>query len=718
MVERREMSEEKSSIRELSQLELFFRPRSVAVIGVSASRGRIGHEILRSIVEGGYDGKVFPVTISAKEILGLRCYESVLQIPEPVDLAVYALPSNLAPQIMEECGVKGVKNVIIVSGGFKEVGGSNIDLETEVVRIAKKYGMRVIGPNCIGVFDGKSRFDTFFQSYERMVRPPHGPLSFITQSGTYGVAFLEEAAEEGIGVSKMVSFGNKADVDEADLIRFLGEDDDTKVIAIYMEAVVNGRRFVQAVSEVSAKKPIVILKSGRTSLGVRAAQSHTGWLAGSYQVAKSIFKQAGIVVAEDFEELYDCAKALALQPLPKGRRVGMLTNGAGMTVSACDAAEQRGILVGTYSDETRKKLVEALPKYALVREVVDLTGSATSKEYKITMEHLLSDENIDLLMPFFVFQDTPLDEGILDVLPEMKRYGKPILGVYSRGIYGREVAKKLQQRGIPFYRSPERAIAVAASMIWLNEYRSTLEKRSLNKRAERPVVAEEHELISRALRSGRKILLEHEGKMLLKEYGIPVTEGRLARNEHEAEETAESIGYPVVLKIVSPDIIHKSDVGGVVIGLRDRDEVKTGYRTIIQNVRRNRPEALVEGVLVQKMAPQGLEVIVGGVKNEEFGQVVMFGLGGIFVELMRDVTFRQAPITDFEALEMIREIRGYPVLRGLRGQPPVKEEAIAEILTKLSQLLIEQPRIKEIDLNPVFAYQDSAIAADVRILLE
>ncbi|MEM3905874.1 MAG: acetate--CoA ligase family protein, partial [Nitrososphaerota archaeon] len=622
---------EEDSGKSLSQLELFFRPSSVAVIGVSTMRGKIGHEILRSIVDGGYQGKIYPVTISAKEILGLKCYESVLQIPEPVDLAVYALPSNLAPKIIEECGQKGVKNIIIVSGGFKEVGGSNVDLESEVVKIARRYGMRIIGPNCIGVFDGKSRFDTFFQSHERMVRPPHGPLSFITQSGTYGVAFLEEAAEDGVGVSKMVSFGNKADVDEADLVRYLGADEDTRVIAIYMEAVVNGRRFIEAVSEVAAKKPIVILKSGRTSLGVKAARSHTGWLAGSYQVARSIFKQAGIVVAEDFEEMYDCAKALALQPLPRGRRVGMLTNGAGMTVSACDAAEQRGIFVGTYSEETKKKLEEALPKFALVREVVDLTGSATSKEYKITMESLLSDDGIDLVMPFFVFQDTPLDEGIIDVLPEMQRYGKPILGVYSRGIYGREVARKLQMRGIPFYRSPERAVAVASHMMWLSEYRATLDKRAIIKTPEpatRP--GETHKLISSALREGRNLLLEHEGKELLRSYGIPVAESSLSKNEEEAAELAESMGYPVVLKIVSQDIIHKSDVGGVVVGLNDREEVKKAYRTILENVKKKASGSRISGILVQRMAPQGLEVIVGGIRDEEFGPVVMFGLGGIF----------------------------------------------------------------------------------------
>lgn len=703
---------------ELKQLDLFFRPSSVAVVGASSVKGKIGYEIVRSLVEGGFKGDIYPVTLRAKEILGLKCYERVSEIPGPVDLAVYALPSRLAPQIIEECGAKGVRNIVIVSGGFKEVGGEYRDLESEVVAIARRYGMRIIGPNCIGVFDGVSRFDTFFQPSERMSRPKAGPLSIISQSGTYGIAFLEAAIDDGIGVSKMVSYGNKADVDEADLIRYLGADESTKVIAIYMEAVGNGRRFLEALREVSPRKPIVILKTGRTQTGVRAAQSHTGWLAGSYEVAKAAFRQAGVVVADTIEELYDLAKGLALQPLPKGRRVGMVTNGAGLSVVACDLSEPLGYQVGTYTEATRRRLEEALPGYALVRDVIDLTGSATTQDYRLSMEALLEDEGVDLLMPFFVFQDSPLGEDIVEVLPEMQRYGKPILGGHAGGAYSRRLANQLHDAGIPLYPSADRVARVAAAMMDLYEFRESLDRRWAEARPTKPEVSARAErLVAVARSAGRKLLLEHEGKELVSAYGIPVAESRLARSEAEAVELAEALGGPVVLKVVSPDVLHKSDVGGVKVGLKDGGQVRAAYQAIIQAVRSKVPDARLEGILVQRMAPAGLEVIIGGLKDREFGPVVMFGLGGIFVEAIRDVAFRVAPLTRFEALEMIGEIRGRRVLEGARGAPPVDKEALADILVKLGDLLVDRGEVVEVDLNPVFAYPKGAVAADVRVLL-
>jgi len=701
----------------LKQLDLFFRPKSVAVIGASVKRGKIGHEIVRSLVEGNFRGDVYPVTLRADKILGLDCFKKVSDIPGGIDLVVYALPSKLAPLIIDECGRKGVRNVIIVSGGFKEMGGELRDLEAEIVSIARRYGIRIIGPNCIGVFDGDSRLDTFFQPNERMQRPLAGPISFITQSGTYGVAFLEMAAEENIGISKMVSYGNKADVDEADLIRYLGLEENTKVIAVYMEAVSNGKRFLEAAMEVAPRKPIVIMKSGRTNLGVEVARSHTGWLAGSYEVAKAAFEQIGVVVVETFEELYDCAKGLALQPLPKGRRIGMITNGAGLTVVASDAAEKMRIHVGAYSDRTKKKLIESLPGYVLVRKVVDLTGSATSQDYEISMEALLEDPQIDLLMPAFVFQDSPLDEGILEVLPRMKKFGKPILCMYSGGPYSRRLASMFHEQGIPFFTLADRAMRVADAMMQLNEYSSSLPER-FEGYAEigAEVVETGDRIIEKALYRHRQLLLEHEGKALLKKYGVPVAESVLARSEEEALKAVGCLGFPLVLKIVSPDVIHKSDVGAVLVGMRDEAAVREGYRTIQEIARKI--SAKLEGVLIQRMAPQGTEVIVGGVLDREFGPIVMFGLGGIFVEVLKDVEFRRAPITRLEAHEMIHEINGYPILRGVRKQPPADEEALADILVRVSKLMVDQPKIREIDLNPVFVYEKGATVADVRVILE
>jgi acyl-CoA synthetase (NDP forming) len=702
----------------LKQLDLFFRPKSVAIIGASAVRGKIGHEIVRSLVEGGFRGKIYPITLRTAEILGFKCYENISSVVDEVDLAVYALSSRLAPSIIDECGRKGVKDIVIVSGGFKEVGGEFKDLEAEVVTISRQYGMRIIGPNCIGVFDGNSRFDTFFQPYERMPRPSAGPISMISQSGTYGVAFLEAANEDHIGISKMVSYGNRADVDEADLIRYLGQDEDTKVIAIYMEAVTNGRRFLEAVKEVAPNKPIVVMKVGRTTLGVRTAQSHTGWLAGSYEVAQAAFKQFGLIVAENFEELYDIAKGLALQPLPRGRRVGMVTNGMGFAVAACDTGEPKGMRVGTYTEDTRRKLVGTLPSYVVARDIVDLTGSATSQDYSISMEALLKDSQIDLLMPSFVFQDSPLDEGILTVLPQMKRFGKPILCGHTGGSYSRRLVWSFQNESIPFYTTGDRAAKVAAAMMWLSEYRASLsEKAKDNLRVGNEALEYGKHLTEIALSHGRHLLLEHEGKALLKKYDLPVAESLLAKSEDEAAKAASQLGFPVVLKIVSPDVIHKSDVGGVLVGLQDEASVREGYWTILKHVEAVLSGVDVQGVLVQRMAPQGIELVAGGVRDREFGPVVMFGLGGIFVEVFKDVVFRLAPIMNFEALEMVHEIKGFSILKGFRGRPPADENALAEILQGISNIMVDQANIKEIDLNPVFSYKRGAIVADARVIL-
>lgn len=445
-------------------LDYFFKARSVAVVGASTRPGKIGHEILRSLVEGEYRGKVYPVNPKADEILDLKCYKSVSEIPAEVDLAVLSIPPRAVPGVIEDCGEKDVKAIVIVSGGFKEVGPEGEELERKSVEIARKYGIRIIGPNCIGVFDGDSRLDTFFQSRERMMRPPKGNIAFLTQSGTFGCAFLEWAAEDGIGISKFVSYGNRADVNEADLIRYLGQDQETRVIAIYTESISHGRSFMEACLEVSRIKPIVVLKSGRTEQGSRAAVSHTGSMAGSYEVVSAAFKQCGAIEVKTFEELYDVSKALSMLPFAAGPRIAMVTNGAGPCVMAVDEIVQRGMYLAEYSEKTRKELRKRLPSYAIVGNPVDLTGSATMKDYEISMQLLLEDMEVDILMLFFVFQDTPLEDEIVEVVRDMKEYGKPILAVACGGPYTKKQSKELQKRGIPVFSSPERAVAAAHAL--------------------------------------------------------------------------------------------------------------------------------------------------------------------------------------------------------------------------------------------------------------
>jgi len=459
-----------------SGLDAFFKARSVAVIGASSKPGKIGHEILRNLALYEYKGRVYPVNPKADEILGLKCYPSVLDIPDEVDLAVIAVSSELTPKVVEECGRKGVKAIVIVSGGFKELGGRYRQIEEEVVKTARRYGMRIIGPNCIGIFDGETRIDTFFQSRERMLRPPKGPISFMTQSGTFGCTMLEWAAESGIGMSKFVSYGNRCDVDEADLIRYFAEDPDTKVIAIYLEGLSDGRKFMEVAREVSPKKPIVVLKAGRTEAGSKAALSHTGWLAGSAAIYDAAFKQCGVIQAVNFEELFDMAKALALQPPAEGPRVAMVTNGAGPCVMAADALVERGLKLAEYEPVTLEKLRAELPPYCVPGNPVDLTGSATSRDYEVAMRALLEDPNVDLLMPFFVFQDTPLDEGIIGVVAEMREYGKPIVCCAAGGPYTREQVRKLEELGVPVYPIPERAVAAAYALVAYGEVRRKARK--------------------------------------------------------------------------------------------------------------------------------------------------------------------------------------------------------------------------------------------------
>jgi acetyl coenzyme A synthetase (ADP forming)-like protein len=449
----------------IEQLDKFFKAGSVAVIGASSKPKKIGYEILRNLSQYDYKGRVYPINPKADKILNLKCYTSIQDVPDEIDLVVIAVSSVYTPQILEECGQKSVRACVIVSGGFKELGKEHAKIEEETLEIAKKYGIRIIGPNCIGIFDSETKIDTFFQSHDRMLRPQAGPVAFITQSGTFGATMLEWIAESELGISKFVSYGNRSDVDEADLIRYLNVDHDTKVITIYLESVGNGRKLVDAAKEALHTKPIVVLKSGRTELGSKSALSHTGQLAGSYAVCEGVFKQTGLIMAENLEELFDMTKALATQPIARGNRVAMVTNGAGPCVMAVDECVKRKIGLSEFKEETVKKLKSVLPSYCIVGNPVDLTGSATAHEYELTMEILLKDSNVDLLMPFFVFQDTPLDEKILDIIPEFQKYGKPIVCCASGGAYTKKQSKILEKKGVPVYPIPERAVAAAYSLI-------------------------------------------------------------------------------------------------------------------------------------------------------------------------------------------------------------------------------------------------------------
>jgi len=446
-------------------LDVFFEARSIAVIGASREPGKIGHEILRSLIDGGFRGNIYPVNPKYSEVLGLKCFNSVLSIPDDVELAVLAIPARIIPRVVEECGLKGVKGVVVISGGFSESGGVGVKLQSELVSIARKYGIRVIGPNCIGIFNPYTRIDTFFQSYERMLRPSKGNVAFLTQSGTYGCTVLEWLALDGIGLSKFVSYGNMCDVDEAELLSYLGDDDKTRVIAFYMESVKSGRRFIDVAARVSRFKPIIVLKAGRTEAGSRAVMSHTGNLAGRYEVVKAAFRKAGIIQVQDIEELFDTIKIFSLCPPPRGDGLAMITNGAGPCVMASDAASELGVKLSQYSNSIRERLRKSLPPYALIGNPVDLTGSATLRDYLTASEILLEDPNVNVLALFFVFQDTPLEDEVVYEVPKLRRYGKPIVALASGGPYTIKQARRLQEGGIPVFPTPERLIRAVKNFI-------------------------------------------------------------------------------------------------------------------------------------------------------------------------------------------------------------------------------------------------------------
>lgn len=447
-----------------SSLASFFKAKSVAVIGASATPGKIGHEILRSISQYDYRGKVYPINPGSETILDLKCYPSIIDVPEKIDLAVLTTPAKLAPMIVEQCGLNGVKALVIVSGGFKETG--NEDIEKDTISTAQKFGIRIIGPNCIGVFDGHSRLDTFFQSHERMLRPNGGQLAFITQSGTFGTTILEWAAERGVGISKFVSYGNRCDVDEGDLIEFFSQDDETSIIGIYAEGMGNGRKLYDAARKITRSKPIVILKTGKTELGSKAAKSHTGWLAGSYDIARAAFEQSGMIISENIEQLFDVIRALSTQPLPTASNVVMVTNGAGPCVMAADQLAKRSMNIAQLSESTFSELTSKLPPYCFVSETtVDLTGSATSSNYGSALHILAKDPAVGIMMPFFVFQDTPLDEGIVEVLMDVKKLGKPMICCAAGGSYTRTMTSRIEAIGIPVYDTGERAADAAYALV-------------------------------------------------------------------------------------------------------------------------------------------------------------------------------------------------------------------------------------------------------------
>ncbi len=701
-------------------LKSIFSPKSIAVIGASTREDSIGRALFSNILFSGYTGIVYPVNPKARGILGVRAYRSVWDIPGEVDLAVVIVPSEHVPGVIEECGEKGVKGAIIITVGFKETGKKGAELEKNIVEISNKHSISLIGPNCLGVIntDPEISFNATFVSS----MPKPGNIAFISQSGALGVAALEYAREKNIGLSKFFSIGNKADITENDLLAALNDDPKTDVILLYLEDLTDPKEFLELARETtgggSTSKPILVIKSGRTLEGARAASSHTGALSSSDEAYDSLFDQCGVLRVETIEELFNYAMAFATQPLPKGNRIGIVTNAGGFGIIATDVAVRHGLNLATFEKKTTENLKNGLPPTANINNPVDIIGDAKAERYSLALESVLADKNVDgailIATPPPMISMKNITTAISEVI---LKQSKPVMACCMGVTDISDSLKILDDKNIPHYNFPEAAARSLANLSsyaqWQSRIKTEIQKfTDVNKKK---VI----EIIAHAKSENRTFLPEPEAHEILKAYGFPVLESHLAADEAECIRCAEEIGYPVALKIVSPDVLHKIDVGGVKINIRTEADLKQGYREILASVKKAHPKANVWGIFVQKMAQKGKETIIGMNRDPHFGAMLMFGMGGVYVEALKDVTFRIAPIRELSAHHMVRNIRGYKLLEGVRGEKPSDIDSIAECLQRLSQLVTDFEEIIELDINPFIVNEQGrgAKVIDARILI-
>lgn len=700
-----------------NDLKLILAPRSVAVIGASAREDSVGRAVFANILFSGYRGIVYPVNPRVKSILGVRTYPTILDIPDEVDLAVVIVPNIAVKKVIEECGAKGVRGAVVITAGFREIGAEGTRLEKEMVEVARKHSISIIGPNCVGIINTDPQI-SLNATFARPFTPRPGPIAFVSQSGAFGVAALEYARKKDIRLSKFISVGNKADVNENTLLPALMDDEQTRVILLYLEDLVNPAEFLELCREIGEKKPILVIKSGRTIAGAKAASSHTGALAGSDEIYNAFFTQAGVIRVESLEELFDCGLTFATQPPPKSNRVAIITNAGGPGIVATDTIIRQGARLSSLDERTKEKLARVLPPTAALENPVDLIGDAKEDRYESALRIVLEDDAVDgavIICTPTVFTNL---EAIAQIIRNtVPRYGKPVTVCFMGTEDIERAAQILEESGIPHYVFPEIAAKVMAR---LTQYGWWV-KRPLTgiKKYEDVDKKEVEAILRKAKEEKRKFLPEPESYALLQAYGFPLVPFALVKTEEECLEQAERLGFPVVLKVVSPQILHKIDVGGVRLNLEDPEHAARAFREMTTNIKQKIPQAEIWGFLVQKMIKGGKETILGLKRDPLFGPVIMFGLGGVYVEATRDVSFRIAPLRELTAARMIREIRGYRILEGFRGEERSDVEKIEECLKRLSQLAIDFPEIEELDINPLIVLNQGmgALVVDARILL-
>ncbi|MHB1169551.1 MAG: acetate--CoA ligase family protein [Longimicrobiales bacterium] len=693
-------------------LDAVVRPESIAIIGCSRKRGTIGYQIVDNLLDHGFTGALHLINPNVRAVHSIPTKPSVLDVDGPVDLAVITVPKELVLGVAEECGRKGVRAMVVITAGFKEIGPAGAEREKELRAIAKRYDMRLVGPNCLGVLntDPAVSMNATFAP----VMPPPGPVSFMSQSGAMGVTILDYAAEYGIGINQFVSVGNKADISGNDLIEYWAADPATRVILMYLENFGNPQKFARIAREVTRTKPIIAVKSGRTASGARAASSHTGALAGLDSAIDALLAQYGVIRVDTVMDLFDLAMAFSQLPLPEGDRVAIVTNAGGPGIIIADSCEAAGLRVAELSPGTQQALRSYLPEEASVRNPVDMIASATADDYRRALIEVLQDDTVDGAIAAFVPPLGVRQRDVAAAIVEARRAcpGKPILAV----LMGREGLPQgraeLNEVGVPAYIFPESAARALAAMVrysnWLAQPAGTVVEYDIDD----DTIAR---IISAQQAAGGGYLSGDDARTVLRAAGIPVVESRLATTPEEAVAAADVLGMPVVLKIVSNDVVHKTDVGGVELDLRSPDDVRAAFDRIIERVRVSVPEAQIDGVLVEQYVRGGRETIIGMSLDPAFGPVLMFGLGGIHVEALRDVVFRVHPLTDVDARAMTRQIRGVSLLDGIRGEPPADRETLADVIQRVSQLVGSHPAIIELDINPFVVFESGGTAVDARI---
>ena len=695
-------------------LEMFTEPRGVAVIGASTSPGKLGYQVLQNVIQYGYEGAIYPINPTAPDILGRKAYPSVLECPDPVDLAVILVPNKAVPGVMEQCGQRGLKGAVIITAGFREVGPQGKALEQQVVEIARRYGMRIVGPNVLGIIDTVCKLNASFAAG----MPRRGRIAFMSQSGALCTSILDLALGQGIGFSRFYSIGNKADINELDLVKAWAEDPETRAIMGYLEGITRGPEFIRAASEVTRSKPIIAIKSGTTSAGSKAVSSHTGTLAGSEAAYDAAFKQCGIIRANSVQDLFDFAQAFARQPLLQGDAIAIITNAGGPGIMASDAVERAGLRLAALSQETKQKLQPQLPPAASVANPIDVLGDALADRYALAIEAALADPAVNALLLVLTPQTMTQVPETAEALGKLSKvYGKPVFGALMGDQAIRKGVEVLRSYDVPNYQVPERAVAAIAALWryrnWLNTPRLNVEPLTVDQEKVR-------QLFARVRAESRVTIGDAEAREVLEAYGVPLPKAGLAATADEAVTLAETIGYPVVMNIASPDILHKSDIGGIKLNITSASEVRDAFDLLTYRGRRYMPDATIWGCQVQQMVKGGREVIIGVNRDPQFGPLIMFGLGGIYVEALKDVTFRVAPIDRRNATEMLGEIRAYRLLRGVRGEKPSDQAAIVDTLLRISQLVSDFPEIVELDINQLMVFEQGwgVLGIDMRMALK